>query len=105
MRNDLQLALEGGQQRLAILRLELGWQVQAEFPPDRLHHHGVAAAQEVAFDVRQIDGQPKPRKFGHEHPRADDLAVDQHAVAVEDDKVELAHAPMRSATVELKVAL
>ena len=31
----------------------------------------------------------------------DDLAVDQHAVAVEDDKVEVGHAPMRSAKTEL----
>ena len=51
---------------------------------------------------------PRHAAFGKHrdhHLVADAFAVDEHAVAVEDDKVELAHAHMRSAKGELKVAL
>ncbi len=85
-RHDLQVAFEGIEQAVAILLLEFLGQVEAEFLADLPHHRRVAAAEEMPRDIVEIDADLQPRQLVHEHLRADDLAVDQHAVAVEDDE-------------------
>ena len=84
-RRRLEFGREGFHVFIAKQRFEIVGKYDT-FVRDHLDDAGNGAAQELGAPFACRDGIPVPAEQRREHPVGDDLAVDQHAVAVKDDQ-------------------
>ena len=86
----LELVLERLQDARPQGLLEASGQPAAVLGLDRTEHRRRADAEEALADLRLGDLDPRLGQRRRRDARADRLAVDQHAVQIEDDEIERA---------------